>query len=276
MINNKLFKVFQKKHNIVIGALHFGPLLGYPEFPGNKRIENDALKDLSAFEKGGVDGIIFENNYDSPARVFVDTTSAAAMAYFGAKLKEKATVPLGVDVLWNDYRTALSLAKLLDLKFIRIPVFVDKVRNTYGDVIAGNPSAVREFRKKIGADNVALFVDVHVKHAKLLSKHDLATSARLAMKNSADAVIITGDWTGQAPSIDMLKDLRKKIGNEFPILVGSGADRNNIKEIFKYANGVIVSTALKKGKAQPHEKQVKKWRQRIIRQKVANFISAVY
>ncbi|MCG2809135.1 MAG: phosphorybosylanthranilate isomerase, partial [Candidatus Portnoybacteria bacterium] len=129
---NKLKKIFKKDKNIIIGAIHFPPLLGYVDFPGLKIALNNALKDLTAFEKGGVDGIIFENNYDIPHKIFADSSVVASMTYLGEQIKKAIKLPLGISVLWNDYYTALSIAKILNLQFIRIPVFVDNVKTDYG------------------------------------------------------------------------------------------------------------------------------------------------
>jgi membrane complex biogenesis BtpA family protein len=262
---NKLKKIFKEDRNIIIGAIHFPPLLGYPNFPGFKVALKNALKDLKAFEKGGVDGIIFENNYDVPHKIFVDPRVIASMTYLGEKIKASTKLPVGISVLWNDYKTALSIAKILDLQFVRIPVFVDKVKTDYG-VIKGEAEKIIKYRKSIGAENVALFTDIHVKHAKLLSKYNVQTSARLAIGNKSDVIIITGKWTGQIPNVDELKKVRKKV-EDFPILVGSGLDKNNIKSIFKYANGTIVSTSLKSGH-KTREVNVKSYKQRIDIKKV--------
>src|SRR3989344_1693360 len=212
-----LVKIFKKNKNIIIGAIHLPPLLGYRDFPGFDVALKSALADLRAFESGGVDGIIFENNYDIPHKVFVDTPIISSMAFLGEKLRRVTHLPLGVSVLWNDYRASLSIAKTLNLQFIRIPVFVDRVKTNYGTA-EGEPKKVIDFRKSIGAENVALFTDIHVKHAKLLSNHSLIISAKLAIKNKSDAVIVTGKWTGNAPSLEEIKILRKNIG-ELPILV---------------------------------------------------------
>lgn len=249
------------------------PLLGYQKFPGFDIALKNALSDLEAFEKGGVNGIIFENNYDIPHKIFVDAPIISSMIFLGEKLKMITRLPMGVSVLWNDYRAALSIAKTLNLQFVRIPVFVDKVVTDYG-VIAGNPKKILEFRKSIKAENVALFTDIHVKHAELLSKHNLINSAKLAIKNKSDAIIITGKWTGDAPSIKKIKFLRENIGN-FPILVGSGVDKNNIQTLFRFANGAIVSTSLKEGSKKLGERNVKLYEQRIGVQKVKDLVRSI-
>lgn len=242
---NRIKKIFGKNNGIVIGAIHFPPLLGYPDFPGFRVAIENAIKDLKSFEKGGVDGVIFENNYDIPHKVFVDSEIATSMVYLGEKIKNSTKLPVGISVLWNDYKTALSIAKILNLQFIRVPVFIDDVKTDYG-MIKGDAKKIISFRKMINAEDIAIFTDIHVKHSKLLSKFSIGASAKLAVKNKSDAIIITGKWTGESPNMNELKEVRKAVDN-FPILVGSGTDKNNIAKLFEYANGSIVSTSLKKG-----------------------------
>lgn len=257
-----------------MGVIHLSPLLGYRNFPGFETALRNALADLRAFEKGGVDGVIFENNYDIPHKPFVDAPVIAAMALLGEKIKTATKLPVGVNVLWNDYYASLSLAKLLNLQFIRVPVFVDKVKTDYG-VIEGNPQEITKLRKSFNIPNVGLFTDIHVKHSKILSKHNIATSAKLAVRNGADAVVVTGRWTGEVPDLEKLKSVRDAVG-DFPILVGSGADAGNIKVLCRYANGVIVSTSLKSGGRQKNETNVKSHQQRIDIRKVKKLLSYLY
>lgn len=261
-----LQKIFQKDKHIVIGVIHLPALLGYAEFPGFDVAIDNALQDLHAFEDSGVDGIIFENNYDLPHKIFVDPPIISALTFIGAIIKTATRLPIGISVLWNDYRTALSIAKILNLDFIRIPVFVDDVQTEYGNVY-GNPADVLAFRKSIHAEHVALFTDIHVKHATLLSQHTLLESADLAISNGSDALILTGKWTGNAPKIDELEQLRQHIG-DFPVLIGSGLDENNVSQLFAFANGGIVSTSLKTETQKFHETNIKSYEERIDGEKV--------
>ncbi len=267
-----IIKVFGKNKNIIIGALHFPPLLGYPDFPGFDVSLKNALADLDAFTTNGVNSVILENNYDLPHKILVEPGTITAMTYLSKKIKPKNKLPIGISTLWNDYKTSLSIAKTLNLKFIRISVFVDKVKTGCGIVKPVYKEAIK-YRQQIKANDVLLFTDIHVKHAKLLSKYSLHQSAKLAIKNGSDALIITGPWTGKAPDFDELKKLRQAVGN-FPIFIGSGADQNNIKTLLKYANGVIISTSLKTGTSIKGERNVKKYSQRIDPKKVKKFIRA--
>lgn len=268
---SRLKTIFKKESNILIGAVHFPPLPGYASFPGFAVAEKNALADLRTFQSGKFDGVIFENNYDLPHTEFVAPITVAAMTMLGAKLCAAAKVPLGVSVLWNDYRAALEISKTLGLKFMRVPVFVDTVRTNYG-VIRGQAAKVAKLRKNMKAGDVAIFADIHVKHAKLLSSHSLIQSARMAIRQGADAIILTGAWTGKAPALEELAEVRRAV-KKFPILVGSGADQKNIREILKYANGVIVSTSLKRGISKKNHVNVKSYAQRIDSDKVRKFFA---
>src|SRR6266568_1492996 len=77
---NTLSDIFHTKRPI-IGMIHFMPLLGYPGYSDISLILNNALKDLEALEAGGVDGIMFENNYDIPHKIFVGPETVACMNY---------------------------------------------------------------------------------------------------------------------------------------------------------------------------------------------------
>jgi len=268
-----LRKIFKKEQGIIIGAIHFPPLLGYPGFPGFNVALKNALKDLQVLQAGGVDGVIIENNYDTPHKIMVGPETVSSMVHLGQEMRKKISLPLGVSVLWNDFASSLAIAKVLGARFVRIPVFVDKVKTDYG-IVDGDAKAVLEYRRSIKAENIALFTDIQVKHAEILSKRPLVESAQEAIKAGSDALIITGKWTGQAPDLEELKLVRKKVGS-FPIFVGSGADIDNVKSLLEYTNGVIVSTSLKKGVGKKEEINIKTWKQRMILNNVRRLMKAI-
>ena len=272
-MENVLKRIFKKDKKVIIGAIHFAPLLGYPDYPGFKTTLNNAIKDLSAFEEGGVDGVIIENNYDVPHKIEVNKETVDLMIKLGQEIKKKTNLTIGVNILWNDFRSALFIAKTIGAQFIRIPVFVDKVETDYG-IIEGKPEEVINYRKEIGAENIAIFTDIHVKHSILLSTRSITESAQEAIKMGSDGIIITGKWTGDAPDIEELKQTRNAI-NDFPLLIGSGTNEANINTLFNYADGAIVSTSLKEGSEIQTEVNVKKYEQRIDLKRVRKIVSTI-
>lgn len=270
----KLEKIFATKRPI-IGSLHFYPLLGYENFLGIDFTLEKAMVDLKAFEEGGVDAVIVENNYDLPHRVVVGHETVAIMTLLVMRLMEKTSIPMGISVLWNDYEAALSVAKVTGLKFVRVPVFVDDVRTSFGDIL-GQAGKVTDYRKKILADDIALFTDIQVKHATMLRPEKaIGQSANEAKQSGSDALIVTGNWTGDAPSAEDLSQVRETAG-DFPIIIGSGADRDNLPLLLQFADGIIVSTSLKSGKylSPEEDRNLKSFHEVVDRQKVEQFVRA--
>ncbi len=58
-----------QKENIVIGALHLMPLIGYKGYTSYKSILEQAKLCLKAFGNGGADAVIIENNYNLPHKI---------------------------------------------------------------------------------------------------------------------------------------------------------------------------------------------------------------
>jgi len=269
------FKKIFKKSKPIIGVIHFPPLLGYKNYPGFEYIKNKALNDLKALEQGGVDAILLENNYDIPHKIFVEPQTVAQMTLLAKLVRTKTKLPLGIIVLWNDYKASLSIAQAVNAQFIRLPVFVDKVKTNYG-TIAGEPKKVIAYQKKIKAENIAIFTDIQVKHAKMLEKKDLTVSAKQAIQAGSDGLIITGKWTGDAPRLEAIKKVKKTVGH-FPVLVGSGITDKNIKKFFEYADGAIVGTFFKTGKYldKKQEINIKGYKKIIDIKKVKSLVSVV-
>lgn len=239
-----ILKTF-KKDKFLVGMVHLGPLNSNKDGLKMSEIVDNAVFDAEIFQNLGYDGILVENNYDFPHEIFVSPITSLSMGYVIGKLKEKINIPIGVCVLWNDYKNALTLAKIYGLQFIRIAVFVDFVETDFGKVDACYKE-LNEYKKEIGAEDILVFTDIQVKHSKLLNERPISESALEAIEKGSDGLVVTGRWTADVPSMDKLSEVRSKVG-DFPIIVGSGADINNIGDLLLYTNGIIVGTSIKEG-----------------------------
>ncbi len=229
-----------------IGMIHLCPMIGYEGYPGYKEVERKMLKDARTLVEAGFEVIMLENNYDMPHYEKATAETAAMMAVLAKKLREEVRVVLGVDVLWNDYRTAFSICASTGASFIRVPAFVDTVMTSYG-LMEARGGEVMAYRKRYGLENVLVIADVQVKHSEMVEKDKpLEKSVKEAVRTGAEGIIVTGKWTGNPPTEDDLAKVRA-VSGEVMVLVGSGSDSSNIETLLRYANGAIVGTAIKEG-----------------------------
>jgi hypothetical protein len=249
----------------VIGMIALPPLLGYPEFTGLDAVIERALGDLETLRRGGVDGVCVENDYDRPHQLIPGPEVIASFTRVALEVARKASVPVGLQVLLNDWRASLAIARVIGASFVRLDFFVDKVR-IHAGVIEPQPEAVIAYRNKIAAESVALLTDIQVKHSELLEPgKKLSTSAQQAIAHGADAVIVSGGVTGESPALEHLRQVREAV-DDFPVLAGSGTTPENVHHLFRYADGAIVGTALKNSAA-GHE--------RIVPERVIQLMDAV-
>ncbi|NEQ50392.1 MAG: BtpA/SgcQ family protein, partial [Leptolyngbya sp. SIO3F4] len=202
-----------------------------------------------ALASGGIDGIIVENFFDAPfTKGAVDPAVVSAMTLVVSRLQQLVTVPIGLNVLRNDAHSALAIAACTGAEFIRVNILTGVMATDQG-VIEGDAHWLMRYRRELGS-NVKVLADVLVKHAMPLGviNPDLAMENAVAdtiHRGLADAVIVSGEATGSPPSIQDLSNAKKAAG-KVPVLVGSGATADNIPELMRIANGVIVSSSLKR------------------------------
>lgn len=231
---------------IIIGMIHLPPLPGYRKHPGMDEVIKHALNSLQILQIGGVGAVLVENEYDHPHQVKAGPEIIAAMSRVVSAVVEKSKIPVGVEVLLNDPKASLAIAKICGAKFIRSDYFVDKMwRKEYGEMEI-NPKKLISFKNKIKANDVKIFADVQVKYAKLLEKgKTVKQSVNQAVKSGADGIIVTGKITGQAPDLADLHEAKLSAG-KIPVYVGSGFSAGNAGQLLKFCNGAIVGTSIKK------------------------------
>jgi hypothetical protein len=109
-----------------------------------------------------------------------------------------------------------------------------------------------KYRSDLNADDVLVLADIQVKYAKMLVERSLAESARIACAHHADAVIVTGSATGDAPTVEHVRQAAEGVAAsalKVPVLIGSGLDADNVTSLLGVADGAIVGTSLMKNGA---------------------------
>ena len=156
---------------------------------------------------------------------------------------DEGRLPLGVNVLRNDAEGALAVASATGASFIRVNVHTGAMVTDQG-VIEGRAAETMRLRQR-WAPGVQVFADVAVKHAQPLTPIDLVQTAKDTLyRGLADALIVTGQGTGQGASLDDVTLIKSNVP-ESRVFVGSGVHHDNVATVLEAADGVIVGTALK-------------------------------
>ena len=229
----------------LIGMLHLPPLPGSPQSGKSlAEIVRHTLADAEVLATAGFDGLMLENFGDSPFYPErVPAITVAAMTTVAVEVRRAfPQLPMGINVLRNDGRSALAIAAAVGAAFIRVNVLCG-ARVTDQGVISGIAHDLLRERAALKAE-VAIWADVAVKHSAALAPRPLAEEAReLVERGGADAVLVTGSATGSAPNREELREVRDAVG-ERPVFVASGITAENLLQ-FSAATGFIVGSALK-------------------------------
>jgi membrane complex biogenesis BtpA family protein len=233
--------------------IHLPPLPGYPESKGIDHAIEHAVADLHILEQAGVDGVLIENEYDRPHRVSAAPETIAAMtAITRTVVQESNRVAVGCEILLNDPKASLAVARMSGASFVRTDYFVDAMmRPGYGEFAIDADNLIT-YRSAIDADDILILADIQVKYATMIRARPLGESAQLASEKQADAIVVTGDLTGDAPVVEHLREAANGVaasGRETPVLIGSGLDAGNAKTLLANCDGAIVGTALMRDKA---------------------------
>lgn len=238
----------------LIGVVHLPALAGAPGGQGSdprallEAAGFRAVQEARALEAAGFDAVILENFGDAP---FYSNTvppeTIASLSVIAAAVREAVRIPIGINVLRNDGRSALAIAGVTGCEFVRINALTGVIAADQG-LIQGDAAFLMRERARLGAATWVL-ADVLVKHARTLSADDLTSAMEDCVKRGlADGVIVSGSGTGK-PVESAKLELAARIAADLdvPVYVGSGASIEALSELKRLKLGIIVSSALRTG-----------------------------
>jgi membrane complex biogenesis BtpA family protein len=241
----------KRKSPRLIGVVHLPPLPGSPRADlragaatAVDTIVAGVVRDVDALVRAGFDGVVVENFGDAPFepdRVAPITIAAMTRAVAAAC---DGRLQVGVNVLRNDAASALAIAAATGAGFVRVNVHVGAVVADQG-LIEGRAHETLRLRRALGADRVAIFADVDVKHAAPLGARPVADVTRdVVERGLADAVLVTGKATAAAVDVGVLRAVRD--ATTTPVYVASGASAGDLARLADAgATGVIVGSTLR-------------------------------
>lgn len=237
----ELFKV--KKP--IISMLHLQPLPGDPKFKQGdsmKRVVEMARKDLHAIQEGGVDGIIFSNEFSLPYQRHMSFVTPSAMARVIGELMSEISVPYGVDCI-SDGLATIELTAAVDASF---------ARGTFSGVYVGdggfyNNEVSELIRRKhaLGMDDLKMLYFLNPESDVNLDTRELTRIARsLVFKTEAEALCISGSAAGQGVNNDLLAQVKEAVP-ETVVFANTGCTVDTIAGKLKVCDGAVVATTFK-------------------------------
>jgi membrane complex biogenesis BtpA family protein len=225
--------------------VHFGALPGAPLYDAGRGLDgliDGVSQDLDALQQAGFDAVMFGNENDRPYEFSVDAASTATMAYVIGRVRERITVPFGVNVLW-DPMSSVALATATGASFVR-EIFTGSYASDMGPWTPDAGKTMR-YRNRLGRPDMALLYNVSAEFAWSLDRRPLVDRARSAVFSSIpDAILVSGQITGEAAPLGDLEAVKKALPDT-PVLANTGVKHATVADVLSVADGCIVGSSLK-------------------------------
>ena len=242
-----------KTNKPIIALLHIDPLPGDPRFSRGtsaEEIVSIVREDVKNLLDGGVDAILFSNEFSMPYQNQVPHVTVASMAYIIGRIKEMLTIPFGVHVI-SDGAATVELAAAVGADFVR-GIFTGAYVGECG-VKNTDIAAVLRRKAELGLDGLKMFYMVNAEADAYLNDRDLETIVNsLIFKCAPDGICLSGLHAGEEADDEFL-DKIKKVSGDTAVFANTGCTVKNIAEKLGHCDGAFVGTGFKKeGKFENH------------------------
>jgi membrane complex biogenesis BtpA family protein len=221
-----------------------------PALPGTPLYDGEGIRsavakvqdDVAILVDSGFDAVLFCNENDRPYELHGGPESSAFMTRIVTEARP-SDIPFGVDFLW-DARIALATAAATGAAFMR-EVTTGAWESDMGLWNTDAAATLRE-RRRLGSDDLGIFMNVTPEFASPLGKRSPAEVARsTAVSSVPDAILVSGPMAGAQPDVDTVAQVRAAVPADIPVLLNTGARAETIGEYLAHADGCIVGSSLK-------------------------------
>ena len=230
----------------VIAMCHLQPMPGDPYYDkdgGMQKVMDAAYAEFTALQEGGVDAVMFSNEFSMPYIKKVKPETTAAMARVIGELMSEIKIPFGVNCLWDPY-ASLDLAAATGAKFIR-EIMSGVYASDFG-LWDTNTGEIARHRSRLGIDDCKLLYNIVPEAAQYLTPRDIADIAKTTVfNNRPDVLCVSGATAGVGADMGVLERVKNAVPN-CAVFANTGCRVNTIENIFKIADGAVVGTTFKK------------------------------
>jgi membrane complex biogenesis BtpA family protein len=230
----------------IIAMCHLRALPGDPNYDAAKGLPwviEQARADLHALQAGGVDAIMFSNEYSLPYLLQVEPITHVTMARIIGELLAEIRIPFGVNVLW-DPKASLELAVATGAAFVR-EIFSGVYAADFG-LWNTNAGETARHRQRIHGEQVRLLYNIVPEAAVYLGGRDLASIARSTVFNTQpDVLCVSGLIAGAEASTESLHIVKDAVPDT-PVFANTGVRLENVASQLAIADGAVVGTTFKR------------------------------
>ncbi len=229
----------------IIAMCHLIALPGDPDYDKEKGMDyvvKMANKDLSSLQDGGVDAVMFSNEFSLPYLTDVKVETVSAMARIIGELRSNIKIPFGVNVLWDGMKT-IDLAAATGASFVR-EIFSGVYASDFGLWNTNSGETVRH-KYRIGAEEVKMIYNIVPEASRYLAERDVLEIAKTTVFNcKPDAICVSGPTAGMEIDTRVIKVIKDALPDTV-VLANTGVNVNNYKDNLQFADGAIVGTTFK-------------------------------
>jgi membrane complex biogenesis BtpA family protein len=250
---------FLQMRPLVVAALHLPPhpASQHPFARKTNEIIDYALRNAERAIRAGVPALYIQDVADTPVAPEAQPHTIATLSVVGSVLRrEFPNLILGVCLMSHGARAPLAIAQAIDAQFVRLKVYVGAMIKAEG-ILQGCAYEAIQYRSQLKAEAIAILADVYDRTGQPLGRLPLVEEARqAAVFGRADGLVLTG--LSFQESLEMLAEVRTAdLG--VPLLLGGGANVENVARALQLADGIIVSTAFKSRSGWTRETLLEEW-----------------
>jgi len=239
----------------IICSFHLRALPGDPRFGYDVKSMDEvveiARRDMHAFQDGGIDAIMFSNEFSMPYKVGVEPVTTACMARIIGELKSELKIPFGTSVT-IDPMGNLDLAAATGAVFMR-DAFTGVHSGEFGvqDPKIGD---VARRKEHLGLHNVKTISAINPEGTAYMSVRKFEDIVKTtAFHCSLDSLAVSGVGTGQDTPDDIIIQVKNIVGDFMPVFANTGCTMDTIERKLSICDGAVVGTTFKvDGKFENH------------------------
>ncbi len=228
----------------IIAMCHLQALPGDPGHDragGMDKVVALALHDLRHLQDGGVDAVMFSNEFSLPYLTEVRPETTAAMARVIGEIRRDIRVPFGVNVLWDPI-ASIDLAAATGALFMR-----EIITGVYAsDFGLWNTNVGETARHRAAlAPGLRMLYNIVPEAAAYLGARSPVDIARTTVFNNApDALCVSGLTAGAEADTQVLGQVKAAVPGT-AVLCNTGCRVDTIERQLSVADGAVVGTTFK-------------------------------